>query len=188
MITRELAPDVHVGFRPMEEGDRRFIISSWLRGFHKAGDWPRRLGTGRCSATGVACTDEDKDLVCGCCRHTHRRYWDEHGRVIEQLLARSKVVVACNPEKPEQILGYVVAEQGVLHWLFVKSPFRWDPTAEEHPRIGTALMEHAGLLLFRGKDYYRTKCSHWTKHAALMPWSWGLVYDPFLLEDLTKCA
>lgn len=178
MIVRELAPDVLVGFRPMVEDDRRFIMSSWLRGFHQAGDWPRRLGTDRCP----------QGVPCGCCRFTHRRFFDEHGPVLEKLLARSTVTIACNPADEKQVLGYVVAEQGVLHWLFVKAPFRWDPEAEAHPRIGTALMEQAGLLVFRGRDYYRTKCSHWTKQAGRLPWSWGLVYDPFLLPDLMNAV
>jgi hypothetical protein len=171
VIVRELAPDVSVGFRDMVEGDRSFVMSSWLRGFHQAGDWPRRLGTSRCPLQ----TGDDVRTACGCCRFTHRRFFDEHGRVVEQLLARSKVVVACNPERPYQVIGYVVAEPGVLHWVFVKSPFRWDPAAEHHPRIGTALLNEL-------PDSVRSvRCSHWTKQAGR--WPRGLVYDPFALED-----
>lgn len=175
MIIRELAPDVPVGFRDMEEGDRRFIMSSWLRGFHQAGDWPRRLGTERCP----------HGIPCGCCRFTHRRFFDEHGPVVEQLLARSKVVVACNPTRPDQVIGYVVAEPGVLHWVFVKTPFRHDPDAEHHPGIGWALMDQAGFY-FGGPAGIR--CSHWTKQASRIASRWGLTYDPFLLEDIDARA
>lgn len=171
MIVRELAPDVRVGFRDMVERDRKFIMSSWLRGFRKAGDWPRRLGTPRCGK-GIG------ELGCGCCRFTHRRFFDEHSLIIEQLLARSKVVVACNPDPDEQwqVLGYVVAEAGALHWVFVKAPFRWDPTAEHHPRLGTALLNELP------DDIRGCRCSHWTKH--MRRWPRGLYYDPFLLEDI----
>jgi hypothetical protein len=176
VIVRELAPDVSVGFRDMVEGDRTFIISSWLRGFHKSGDWPRRLGTPRCP--------HDPN-PCGCCRFTHRRYFDEHGPVIEQLLDRTRVVVACNPARDYQVIGYVVAEPStshpvpnLLHWVFVKSPYRWDASAEHHPRIGTALMEQAF------GEYWNTYgppvlCSHWTSQASHLARKWRLAYDPF---------
>ena len=174
MTPIELPGGLPVAFRPMEPGDRHFIMSSWLRGHNKAGDWPHRLGTPRCNL-------DRGELGCGCCRFTHRRYWKEHGQVVERLLHRSTVVVACNPADPHQVLGYVVFEPGMLHWIFVKEVFRWDPGADEHPRLGTALMQQA--FPDRGAEWFVT-CSHWTRSAQRLHVRWRLGYNPFRLEDL----
>lgn len=181
MIVRQLAPDVSVGFRDMVAGDRAFIVSSWLRGFHKAGDWPRRLGTPRCP---------HDPMPCGCCRFTHRRFFDEHGLVVEDLVTRAQVLVACNPARDYQILGYIVFEPGmlqVLHWVFVKKAYRWDADAEHHPRIGTALLHQAFPSKAHG-SVVDLPCSHWTKAARHLAPKWRLVYDPFLLEDIDARA
>jgi hypothetical protein len=157
VIVRELAPDVSVGFRDMEPGDRKFILSSWLRNHRKAGDWPRRMAN-----------------LLG-----EQAYYDAHTPVVEKLLERSGALVACNPLTPHQIIGYSVMSDSVLHWLFVKAPFRWDPAAEVHPRIGTALLDQMGCA---GMRYI--PCSHWTKNASSAAAHMRLTYRPFALEDL----
>lgn len=186
----ELAPGMPVGFRdrdPSNEKETGFIYTSWLRGHHQAGDWPRRMATPICAQRrappGVA-TIEGK--ACSCCRYTHRRYFDEHKKVIARLLERSRVLVACNPLNEGQILGYIVHEPGVLHWVMVKEPFRWDKDAEHHPRIGRQLF----MLAFPDWAWPRdmdvrvtTSCTHWTMAAERLSEKWGLVYRPFLLEE-----
>jgi hypothetical protein len=158
VIVRELAPDVSVGFRDMEPGDRKFILSSWLRNHRKAGDWPRRMAN-----------------LLG-----EQAYYDAHTPVVERLLERSKVVVACNPEPGQewQVIGYIVFCQGFLHWVFVKKPFRWDIESTSNPRLGSALIGQAFP-----NPMASIRCSHWTKSVVgAVAKSWRLKYEPFLLE------
>lgn len=49
--------------------------------------------------------------------------------IINKILARSNVVIACHQEEPEQIFGFIVYEilhdeYCVIHWINVKQPFR----------------------------------------------------------------
>lgn len=150
LTVRELAPGYPVGFRNLVAEDREFVISSWLRSHQRDGDWLRRL-------------------------ESRGRYFDRHGPVVERLLAHAKTLVACNPLEPSRVLGYVCHEPGVLHYLLVKAPFRWDGTSPEHPRIGSALLAEA----FGNEK--PIDCSHWTRDASERARRWFLRYDPFLL-------
>lgn len=152
MIVRELAPEVTVGFRSGEPGDHALIYATWLRGHRFGGDWPHRVPRGR--------------------------YFQQHKYVIQELLERSQVLVACNPSRESQVLGYIVSEPGVLHWVYVKPTYRWDPASDAHPRLGTALRNEAFPHL-----HAWVSCSHWTKAAERLSDKWGLRYRPFLLEE-----
>ncbi len=46
--------------------------------------------------------------------------------LIERLLNRSRVFIACDPEDEDQIYGYIVGEldRAILHWVYVKQRFR----------------------------------------------------------------
>lgn len=47
------------------------------------------------------------------------------GAVIDQALRTSEVVIACPPERPEQILGWICARHlDVVHYLYVKPYYR----------------------------------------------------------------
>lgn len=98
--------------RPADAEDEAFLCHSWLKSF-------------RPSATEVP----------GVIYHRGQH------EVIERLLGRSIVTVACNPEDEAQIFGYLVHEKRgpvvVLHYVYVKAPFR---------RLGLAraLLAHVG--------------------------------------------
>ncbi len=49
-----------------------------------------------------------------------------HHALIQSLLTRSQVLIACDPNDPDQIYGYCVCSlgDGVLHWIFTKKDFR----------------------------------------------------------------
>jgi hypothetical protein len=200
MTTVELPGGLPVAFRERLPTDEPFIFSSWLRTHHRTGDWPGRLGIRLCAqAYGGECAEFGP--ACPCCKFSHRRYFDEHKLVIGKLLERSRVLVACNPEKAWQVLGYIVYEQRpgsegrardhVLHWVFVKEPYRWDPAAKEHPRLGTELVVRAFEPIVRDdieaplkeRICHPIQCSHWTMTAERLRNSWWLVYRPFLLEE-----
>ncbi len=55
-------------------------------------------------------------------------YYYNHHKILEELLPRSVVLVACNAEDPDQILGWMCAEvvdtAMVIHYVYVKQSFR----------------------------------------------------------------
>lgn len=53
-------------------------------------------------------------------------YFMNYHRVVEAILKRPQVEisVACLKNDPEVILGYAVAEEQTLHWIFVKTAWR----------------------------------------------------------------
>lgn len=64
----------------------------------------------------------------------------------------TRVVVAVAPGDERRVMGYYVAEPGVLHWLYVKQAFR-------RMGIGRSLLAHADAQ-FELKEYtHRTNAS-----------------------------
>lgn len=55
-------------------------------------------------------------------------YYYQHHKILEHLLPRSIVLVACNEQDPDQILGWICAEvidtALVVHYVYTKQPFR----------------------------------------------------------------
>ena len=90
-----------IRLRPSVEEDLPFIYNSWLKSY-------------RFSHFGE--------------KITNTIYFTDHHKVLENLIKQSKVIVACNPEDPSQVYGYIVggAREGVflLHFLYVKHTFR----------------------------------------------------------------
>ena len=95
------APAFPMVIRDGVEGDYPFIFATWLNHFRE-------------SPVGKLPT---KDV-----------YFREQHRVIERLLARSKVLVAANPDADFHMFGWLVGEHSkigaIVHYAFVKSPFR----------------------------------------------------------------
>jgi GNAT superfamily N-acetyltransferase len=132
-----------VAFRAALPDDEAIVFNAWLMAHRKHGDWPPRLSS--------------------------QRYFAEHKATVAKLIARSRMLVACNEARPSQVLGFICWEGETLHWVFVKQPFRRNG-------IGRALLLHA----FAPGE---VRCSHWTMRAEQMrakgqPWR----YDPFALE------
>ena len=87
----------HVALRPKQADDESFIYSSWLRSYRSS----------------PIVTHMNNDV-----------YYDNHKLVIKKLLEISDVMIACNPEDPDQIYGFICYEPGIIHYLYVKYPFR----------------------------------------------------------------
>jgi GNAT superfamily N-acetyltransferase len=53
-------------------------------------------------------------------------YWSHFGHVglVEALLSRSTVLVACLPDRPRWLYGWAAADGGELHYAFVRYEFR----------------------------------------------------------------
>lgn len=122
--------------RPGREGDLPLVYHSWLHTLREASPW---------------------DVL------SRTVYFRGQHAVIENILARAGLVVAALEDDPDQILGYAVAEPGVLHWVYVKSLFR---------RYGVARALLAELDLPSPVVYtHKTKwCARLFKNG---------VYDPF---------
>ena len=99
---RSLLLETKVKIRSIRESDEAFIFHSWLTGFRGS------------------------DAMEGVRKST---YFPNQHEVIETLLKRSDVRVACNIEEEDHVYGYMVFEDDllrdhILHWIYVKAPFR----------------------------------------------------------------
>jgi hypothetical protein len=87
--------------RKAQRSDIPFITSSWLRS-NREGFFVRSVG--------------------------NTVYYHQHHKILEQLLPRSVVLVACNEDDPDQILSWICAEVVdtalVIHYIYTKKPFR----------------------------------------------------------------
>lgn len=138
-----------IQFRRATRRDVPFITSSWLKSYR------------------------DGYAVRGIPNNIY--YYNQH-KILEVLLPRAIVLVACNAEDPDQILAWCCAEVMdtalVLHYLYVKHPFRGFGLsrkltemllASEKPPI--VMYTHKTLV---AKNILKEKARDW-------------VYNPFLL-------
>jgi hypothetical protein len=84
--------------RPATEGDVAFVSSTWKQSFWRESTWANRI------------------------RWTV--FEPGHAKIVQRLLARSMVLVACDPEVETEDVGYIVFEPGAIHYAYVKPPFR----------------------------------------------------------------
>jgi len=85
--------------RPMVEGDRAFVLATWLNSYRHGAPATRKLST---------------DL-----------FYRHHHPLAEAALTRATVSVAVLPDTPDVILGYLVAEgRSTVHFAYVKKAFR----------------------------------------------------------------
>lgn len=97
----------------------------------------------------------------------------EFPKVIDQVLAKAKVIVACVDKEPSVILGYLIYEEDIVHFIFVKKAF-W------RLRIACMLMSYAF-----GFEEKPLECSVMTKLGLEIVKSKKLKIDhnPFLLFE-----
>ena len=114
MITTTPIPEglceIRVHYRPVEAADAPWIYSSWLRTYERSV---------RARDAGAA-------------------YWDGHHAAVAAVLQNpdARGIVAVVPESPGTILGWIVYEPNVLHYLHVKDGFR-------RAGLGRALLQGA---------------------------------------------
>lgn len=90
-----------INIRPVVTDDVSFIYATWLRGLYHGNSWFREIDPGA--------------------------YFKTYHSVLEFILFKRKDVkcsVAVLKEDPNIILGYCVTEPTILHWIFVKKPWR----------------------------------------------------------------
>ena len=149
-------------FRPMVQSDRAFFATGWLRSYKGA---PRVRGI------------------------SSKTYWYFHHRLLERLLARSTVVIACQQGDPDILYGFSCFERlegsCVLHYLYVKGSRRGEG-------IGSAILDET---LRASRDPAALVWTHQTKGSV----KWldqycertgrqGLarLYNPYLTDEATR--
>lgn len=97
-MTAALQQAQPVTLRAGQPGDLPFVASTWLRHF-------RRRSVMAQSVAEVTYTTEQRALI-------------------QTILARAVVTVACDSSDPSLIMGYVVSSDRAIHWLQVKAVFQ----------------------------------------------------------------
>ena len=142
-----------VRLRTLTEEDSPFIFNSWLKSY-------------RFSHFGE--------------KITNTIYFEDHHKVIENILKDSKVVVACNEEDPSQLYGYIVGgvEDGnfVLHFIYVKHTFR-------NMGLGKTLLDAMGHDKEKAGVY-----THHTRMADKLAAKYNFVYHPYLMFDTKEVS
>jgi GNAT superfamily N-acetyltransferase len=106
--------------RPMTEGDRSYVFSTWLNSY-----WP--------TASGI--------------RYRHRSKVDyqrtHDARIKLALLEGMRVTVGFDSEFPGVIVGWVAHTNGTLHFLYVRKELRRNGVARELLATASGLWAHS---------------------------------------------
>jgi hypothetical protein len=109
--------------------DEGLVFESWLRGLYFGNDWFHAM--------------------------KFHRFNTNYHKIIEYILTRSVVNIACLREDPDVTLGYSVVDEDILHWVFIKSSWRRFGIARKLIPVGINTVTHLTRL---GKQL---KPRHW---------------------------
>lgn len=82
--------------RPATQDDVNFVLNSWLKSF-KESSWFNISG---------------------------KPYWRGHRLLILKLMRTKELTIACMKDDTNAIVGWSCTEPGVIHYVYVKRPFR----------------------------------------------------------------
>lgn len=127
--------------------DVSFIFNSWLKSFRDTGYLARAIS----------------NII----------YFENHHKLLEKVLQRATCYIACDSRYPDQIAGYVVAENidnvFVLHYIYVKHNFRKTGIARE-------------LFNSFNHDLSATSCcTHLTKAGERLIAKYNMIYHPYII-------
>lgn len=128
--------------REVRPSDINFIYATWLRSFRYGSTLGKSL--------------------------TNTVFFFEYNKVIDNLLSKSTVLVACLENDEEIVFGYIVYEEDIIHYVFIKESFR---------QMGIAKMLVKQFLVLPDK------CTHETFIADAIIKKYNLIYNPFLLYN-----
>jgi len=84
--------------RKAKSDDINFIYATWLRSYK-----------------------HDSPLT----KYTKRTlFFDEHQKLLDRLLPKIQVIVACDENDQDLIFGFLAFEPKIVHFVYVKEPFR----------------------------------------------------------------
>lgn len=84
--------------RGYDEKDKSLVFSTFLKGLYYGNQWFKQI---------------DK-----------KTYMFNYSKVLENLIARSIVMILSLKEDPDVIIGYSIQEPTVLHWIYMKTTWR----------------------------------------------------------------
>lgn len=133
--------------RSVTNEDVPFIFNSWLKSYRE---------------TGLLCKNVSNTI-----------YFDNHHKILQRIVQKAVIMVACAESDPSQIYGYMVAERVegflVVHYAYVKHSFR---------KLGIA----TAMLKEFGHDITKASCfTHYTKSSEKLALKFNLVYHPYLI-------
>jgi len=103
-------------------------------------------------------------------------YYHQHHKILEEVIPRSVVLVACNHEDPDQILGWMCAEvvdtAMVIHYVYVKKSFR---------KFGLA--KRLVQTMAEVEDPPAFMCTHSNREVRDIVEKKEIIYNPYLLFD-----
>jgi ribosomal protein S18 acetylase RimI-like enzyme len=152
-ITINHVPVVYREFRDDDEG---FVYNSWLKSFREGSSWADKIPA--------------------------QVYFSNHKKVVSKLLSESGIVIAANPECPDQIFGYGVYQPTtghvtVLHYIYVKHSYRKLGIAADILRMISQLSSHDTALPMAA--------THITGNWDALKNKWNLFYNPYVIGAMT---
>lgn len=142
---------VPISIRDVTQSDVNFIFNSWLKSFR----------------AGRLASKVDNSV-----------YYAEQHKVIEKLIANGTTHIACDPNEPGEIYGYVNYQMidgvFVMHYIYTKHTFR-------NMGIARQLLKHI-------KHDFKTAacCSHLSPAAEKLHAKYNLVYHPYILINYNE--
>lgn len=135
---------INIKLRPPDLTDKNFIFNSWLKSYRKS-----EFAKAQCNAV----------------------YFDNYKKIVERILRKSLIIVACNPEDYMQVYGYIVYEELpgnnlLAHYIYVKFPYRKFGVATQ---LIAAVRKNANPVLI----------SHHTSIIDKIAKDLPFVYDPY---------
>lgn len=136
---------VKIAYRPFQVTDRGFILKSWLKNHRK-------------NMAGIP--DEE--------------YFNGQTYLIFALASKSKVIIACDADAPEFILGFICGrmaknlDDAVIDFVYVKETYR-------HNGIARDLVSHIG---YRGLG--KVICTHWSRTLIAIANRYPLIFNPYV--------
>ena len=135
-----------VTFRPIQtQSDEAFLYNAWLKSY-KDSPWGKPL---------------INDI-----------FYTNHKEIVKKLLSTSDVLLAVNPQNPDQIYGFAVLEKSpkvsLIHYVYVKYNFRKLGLAR---KLVEAMEPDTGKLKF---------VTHVPRDIAILK-KFGMVFNPYLL-------
>lgn len=97
--------------RYYQDDDKNFILSSWLRSYRNS-QFAKKIQP--------------------------EIYYANHARVVEHMIQTCTILVACDPTAPYVTYGYICYQPELIHYIYVKYPFR-------KLKIATILLESSLL-------------------------------------------
>lgn len=120
--------------------DAGFVFSSWLKSYY--GNSPHNTWIPK------------------------KIYQKEQAIIITKLLNRSDLSIAAMSEDERIIIGYLVYEKGIIHYVYIKEPFRG-------LGIGKKLIQENGF-------FDKTKVTHLTHKGRKIQLKAGFIYSPYI--------